>query len=271
MKRKLLIQSGVTLVVLFVLAFGVSVKQAYATTGCFTDTVGNWAETFICWMKDNGITGGVTPTTYAPNANVTRAEMAVFLQRVANIPPSTGDMYIVQSLSDLEPGGNFTSVASVRVYSDYTAMFSSAVGSNWYTLLATVPASLYGRGTFLKGVQVCYQATHGATLSIVEFIHAGYAAGASTIRNILADSTARTDATCRTYSFTTPLQVLGSDHVALSFAVTFATTNEYLPISSVAFILAPSTLTGGLTAPEQEAVPEPALLPNSGTMIGSNP
>ena len=36
-----------------------SVGQVSATTGCFSDTNGHWAEVFICWMKDEGITSGV--------------------------------------------------------------------------------------------------------------------------------------------------------------------------------------------------------------------
>ncbi len=36
----------------------VVVPKVSAATGCFPDTDGHWAETFICWLKDNGITGG---------------------------------------------------------------------------------------------------------------------------------------------------------------------------------------------------------------------
>lgn len=47
---------GIFVGMLLVGAF--SVGKAYASTGCFTDTVGHPFETYICWMKDNGITGG---------------------------------------------------------------------------------------------------------------------------------------------------------------------------------------------------------------------
>ena len=58
----------------------VVVPKVSAATGCFPDTGGHWAETFICWMSDTGLTGGYPDGTYKPENNVTRAEMAVFMK-----------------------------------------------------------------------------------------------------------------------------------------------------------------------------------------------
>lgn len=74
---------GALLMVLFFASF--SFGTAYATTGCFPDTNGHWAETFICWLKDNGISSGYGDGTYKPENSVTRAEMSVFLQKVFNL------------------------------------------------------------------------------------------------------------------------------------------------------------------------------------------
>ena len=90
MKHKLMLQGGLALAAFLILAFGVGVGNAYASTGCFNDTNGHWAETFICWMKDNGITTGTGGGNYSPEGNVTRAQMAVFMAKQAEIPPSTG-------------------------------------------------------------------------------------------------------------------------------------------------------------------------------------
>src|SRR3990170_9133190 len=54
-----------------------------AQTPCFPDVEGHWAETFICWLQANGIVSGYGDGTYRPDNNVTRGEMAVYIQRVA--------------------------------------------------------------------------------------------------------------------------------------------------------------------------------------------
>ena len=115
-----------------------SAGQAYASTGCFTDTNGHWAEAAICWMKDNGITTGIGGGLYGPENNVTRAQMAVFMKAQAEIPPSTGDIYVTQALSALQPNGNFTSTARVAYYDDFTV---SVIHHGRYQLLSPL-----GRG-----------------------------------------------------------------------------------------------------------------------------
>ena len=37
----------------------------------------------VAWLVANDITTGTTPTTYAPDAPVTRAQLATFLYRLA--------------------------------------------------------------------------------------------------------------------------------------------------------------------------------------------
>ena len=43
----------------------------------------HFAHDFIKWLFDNGITSGFPDGTYRPDNNVTRAQMAVFIQQVA--------------------------------------------------------------------------------------------------------------------------------------------------------------------------------------------
>ncbi len=69
-----------------------SFGKALATTGCFSDTNGYWAETFICWLKDNGISTGYGNGTFLPNNNITRGEMAVMLKRANAVPPQSGQI-----------------------------------------------------------------------------------------------------------------------------------------------------------------------------------
>lgn len=72
---------------------GQAVAAPSAATGCFPDTNGHWAETFICWLKDNGISSGYPDGTYRPNNNVTRAEMSVFVNKSAALVRGTGTQF----------------------------------------------------------------------------------------------------------------------------------------------------------------------------------
>jgi hypothetical protein len=55
----------------------------YAAGGAFTDDDTSVFENDINWMADNGITTGCTPSTYCPDDNVTRGQMAAFMHRLA--------------------------------------------------------------------------------------------------------------------------------------------------------------------------------------------
>lgn len=79
-----------TLLLLLTLALTGTLSRTRADTGTcsgqslllpFTDTMGNPFFCFIAELYALGITGGTTPTTYSPNDPVTRAQMAVFLDR----------------------------------------------------------------------------------------------------------------------------------------------------------------------------------------------
>jgi hypothetical protein len=69
MKHKNTFLLAVLTLTLITAAF--SVGRASATTGCFGDTNGHWAEGFICWMKDEGITSGVGAETTTLKTSIT--------------------------------------------------------------------------------------------------------------------------------------------------------------------------------------------------------
>lgn len=259
---------GIFVGMLLVGAF--SVGKAYASTGCFTDTIGHPFETYICWMKDNGITGGSGGGNYSPDGNVTRGQMAVFMQRQAEIPPSTGDIYITQPLTALQPNGNFASTARIHYYDDYTTLGATTAGVNYYLLSATVPASLYGRSAYLKGVEICYDATsfRGGTLALVSFKHFVFSGGSSILLREVSDSTARTDAVCRIYSISSPLNMLASDHVSLNLAADIPSSFDFVYISSISIILSPSTLSPSALSPLRGE--EPVLDSDPATSIEPN-
>ena len=58
----------------------------------FTDVGADWQQAPVAWAHENQITTGTTPTTFAPNAPATRAEIGAFMWRasgrpVADAPP----------------------------------------------------------------------------------------------------------------------------------------------------------------------------------------
>jgi hypothetical protein len=56
-------------------------------TSGFTDVpAGAYFSRAVAWLAQTGITTGTSPTTFSPDDNITRGEMAAFLQRLANTP-----------------------------------------------------------------------------------------------------------------------------------------------------------------------------------------
>ena len=67
------------------LSCAVFVSQAVTAAPCtgFTDVDDSSGFCVnVEWMKNRGITLGITPTLYGPNAPVTRLQMAVFMYRL---------------------------------------------------------------------------------------------------------------------------------------------------------------------------------------------
>jgi len=64
-----------------------------ATQNYFTDDNGHPSEDNINRVAEAGITFGCTATTYCPSATVTRAQMASFLTRAWDLPPTTQDFF----------------------------------------------------------------------------------------------------------------------------------------------------------------------------------
>ena len=98
MKAKMYLLIGGIMLTMVVATF--NMRQTYAATGCFLDTNGNPFEAYICWLKENGISNGTGGGYYSPNDGVTRGQMAAFLQRQHEVPPSTGDILVSSGFSN---------------------------------------------------------------------------------------------------------------------------------------------------------------------------
>jgi hypothetical protein len=234
---------GVVVSFLFVSIFWAG--NVYASTGCFNDTNGYWAETFICWMKDNGITGGTGGGNYSPNSYITRGEMAVFMQRIAEIPPSTGNLYINAGLNDWDTNG--VSSNYITRYSSYIQLRAPGAGAYGFQITPDLPATLYGRQMYTHSVKICYDATYGASITGVYFEHLIWNGAGWDIYRIVQDTTTRTDATCREYTLPTDGSLWGSDHVVVYLTANFTSSGDHIRIGATTFRLVPSTSPGVLS------------------------
>ena len=52
----------------------------------FTDVTNGYQNDAISWMANTGITTGTSPTTFAPDETLKRAQVATFLHRLADEP-----------------------------------------------------------------------------------------------------------------------------------------------------------------------------------------
>lgn len=258
MKQRIFFGASVLVFVLTAFYAG----NAYAATGCFPDTNGHWAETFICWMKDGGITSGFGDGTYRPENNVTRAEMAVFITRSAEIPPSTGDILVSAGFGNWHPF-NSTDPLSYTYFSSQTQVTRSASGSSFLSVNPDIPPVLYGRSLLFKGVVFCYDTFASTALNYVEINTYSHTTG-SLGRNLrFSDPTTRTGNACRTYTLSSPVVLGPNDGVNFFIQVNWTAASTQFAIGRTTFIFAPTTTVAApsLAPASAEASPDVILQP----------
>ncbi|MBI3175077.1 MAG: S-layer homology domain-containing protein [Chloroflexi bacterium] len=240
MRRRFTVLLSVIVIALTAAAF--SIGRASASTGCFGDTNGHWAETFICWMKDNGITTGTGGGNYSPNNNVTRAEMAVFLARQAEVPPSTGDIVVSAGFANWHPF-NSTDPLSYAYFSSQTQVTRSSAGSSFLSVNPDLTTVLYGKSLKLKAVEFCYDTFASTSLNYIEINTYSHTSG-SLGRNLrFSDSTSRTGNECRLYTLSTPIVLTKNDGANVFIQVNWSVANASFAIGRTSFIFEPTTLT----------------------------
>jgi hypothetical protein len=178
--------------------------------------------------------------------------MAVFMKRQAEIPPTTGDVYINVGPSAWVP--SYSPNGGLVLYDPHYAILMTDInGGNNFIVSPSLPSSLYNTRMQVKGVKLCYL-TVGATIDHVSLYLFD---STSTMINEVTDTTARSDGTCRTYYFSAPSYFLGGDQVTLEVGVLFSnrlTQNVY--IRSATFILSPSVYPPILSPTGARPVPE---------------
>jgi hypothetical protein len=92
---------------------------AWGIRGPFFDADDSIFRADINWAAEEGITGGCASGRYCPNSAVTRAQMASFLVRAANLPPSNTDHFTDDNASIHE--NDINALASAGVTGGCTA------------------------------------------------------------------------------------------------------------------------------------------------------
>jgi hypothetical protein len=232
--RLILVVVAGTLVALA--AFGTG--TAFAATGCFKDTNGHPFEQAICWMKENGLVSG---KRFRPDDATTRAQAAVWLQKVADIPPSSGLILVSEGFANWRPFYSNDNVVFEH-YSNATYLKKTTTGINFFSLHPSLPTALYGRNLKLLGVEFCYTASASAVFSYVEintYTHTN-SAGSRTLQ--FSDTTDRTDSACRYYVLPTPVTLTAEDGANIFIQGQWNTANSPLIVGRTTFVLAPTNL-----------------------------
>lgn len=147
------------------------------------------------WMRNRGVTTGCTATTYCPGASVTRAQMALFMNRL-------GVALTPLVLHEEELGGPFTFTSQLGLNACQTASIAAAPHRRY----ATVIASYTGRsdGPMVSAARITQSPDGGASFEWV---------------NSLVANAEHTDATSANVA--TNAVVLIPPNVARIFAVQF--------------------------------------------------
>lgn len=81
------------LLLAMVMVLGLTETALASETGgaSYTDVAGTWSEEYVVRMTELGLMDGKTDTTFAPNENMTRADLVEALYRLAGKPAASGE------------------------------------------------------------------------------------------------------------------------------------------------------------------------------------
>jgi hypothetical protein len=247
---------------------------AYATTGCFPDTNGHWAETFICWLKENGIASGYPDGRFGPEDPVRRSEMAVMLQRASNIPPATGQILISAGMNSWDsafPPGT-TGISFLRHPIVLTAE-RSTIGAELIGVTPDMPVALYGKSLQFVGVEFCYKASANAVLAQIGVLTVLATTSVGDNDDLFLDNTDRTDEACRYYVLPAPV-TLQTEHAGVSFyaVIDWTVASADFQLSRTTFVFQPTDVTAAdpamLSDPEVTILQEGTADQDGGSAIG---
>lgn len=242
---------GVLAAMLVLTASTFLVNRASASTGCFPDSVGHWAETFICFLKDNGISSGYQDGTFKPDNSITRGEMAVFLQKIFNLADTSAqakaDAAEANAIQSSQLGvitvqapatGWYPATGNMvpATFSNFANAFFLTVNSNglYYVEMApTLPLAMYGRAAKLTGFQFCYGANANTYIDYVRLLRGSF----SSSLVFFEDLTDRTTTLCPTFMLNSPHTLDPNETIWLSVIAKRVNAGGSLTLGSVNFYI----------------------------------
>lgn len=226
-------------------------------------------------VKDDSLTGadilesslGKVPSataadsaTNATNAtNATSASNAAQLGGVAaaSYVQNTGTIFVSIGSS------NWRSVSSADPISwlfTVNATWASSSGAGSWNLTAhpSFSTALFGKNLSATAATLCYTASASAKISEVDIYRSGYSnSGVGSANLIGVDTTDRTDAACRTYTFTSPQTLSSLDDIGFVVQVTYSAAATLL-IGQGGLTLAPTTAAASAPTAAIDKAPLPA-------------
>lgn len=106
--------AGTTRSVHQALGFGVNgVRRTTTWDNYFDDTFDSQFSADIIWLAEHSITGGCDIALFCPTDDVTRGQMAAFLDRALHLPPTSTDFFTDDDDSIYEPSINRLAAAGI--------------------------------------------------------------------------------------------------------------------------------------------------------------
>lgn len=113
---------------------------------------------YVHWANAQGIAGGTTPSTFAPNSNVTRQDLCVFIYRMCNAYSLSLPLTYAKK--------NFTDSASISAYASAAVTALQRAGLiDGYSDGTFKPRNNVTRGEFAKIVYELFQRANGEMIS----------------------------------------------------------------------------------------------------------
>lgn len=190
----------------------------------FDDVTRSWQHEPIAWMASTGITTGTSPSTFSPDALVTRAQVATFLYRYSGSPSVTLDITADAGPSCSGAIGFDGSEAALKVIDSAGSAPSGTTWDNNRKVLNVVAADVRLDRVLVKGgVDVYGGGTTRITNSVIEF---GYGEEVGVLMRNSSDQLVLTGSTIRRWAGSTPTVGNGRGGVQISGSHTMTIRNN---------------------------------------------
>lgn len=244
---------GALIATLLFASFSVG-RASAASSGCFTDTNGHWAESFICWLKDNGISSGYADGSYRPDNSITRGEMAVMLKKVNDVSKGYSDSSLIAAknytdaslnneiqitLSPKEWEIGFSLTPGLQI--DHTNPMMASITStetglaDFSATTPTLPTSIYGHVLALSKVEICYRAYLYAQIQRIMV----QVTDSFSLTTYTDDSSLRTTAGCAVYTYSPAIPLSEGSYLSFFIRTSWGLTVDTIDLKRVIIYLQP--------------------------------